>query len=168
MSNPWRRFRRGRAGDPDPAKRDLFLADWRKQAYGEYHIIHSSQYIPCVWPDSIIAGFRKHSSRTQPKEADMTVRVLIKRVVPREKAKEMIPLFRQMRQLATNQPGYISGETLKSLDRPDVFLVISTWLTSGEWEKWLLSKERREIQAKVDALLGGKTEYEMFQVGTSE
>lgn len=98
----------------------------------------------------------------------MTVRVLIKRVVPREKAKEMIPLFRQMRQLATNQNGYISGETLKSLDRPDVFLVISTWLSADDWEKWLLSKERREIQAKVDALLGGKTEYEMFQVGTTE
>lgn len=98
----------------------------------------------------------------------MTVRVLIKRVVPREKAKEMIPLFRQMRQLATNQSGYISGETLKSLDRPDVFLVISTWLSAEDWEKWLLSKERRGIQEKMDALLGGKTEYEMFQIGTGK
>jgi heme-degrading monooxygenase HmoA len=97
----------------------------------------------------------------------MNVRVLIKRVVPREKAKEMIPLFRQMRQLAMSQPGYISGETLKSLDRPDVFMVISTWQSAEDWEKWLLSKVRQEVQAKIDDLLGGKTEYEMFQIGTT-
>jgi len=98
----------------------------------------------------------------------MTVKILITRVVPREKAKEMVPLFRQMRQLATNQPGYISGETLKSLDRLDVFMVISTWQSADKWEKWLLSKERQAVQAKIDALLGGKTEYEMFQYGVTE
>lgn len=98
----------------------------------------------------------------------MTVKILIRRIVPREKAKEMVPLFRQMRQLATKQQGYISGETLKSLDQLDVFLVISTWLSAEEWEKWLLSKERQEVQAKIDALLGGKTEYEMFQYGATE
>ena len=98
----------------------------------------------------------------------MTVKILITRVVPRDKAKEMVPLFRKMRQLATNQPGYISGETLKSLDRLDVFMVISTWQSSEEWEKWLFSKERQEVQTKIDALLGGKTEYEMFQYGAAE
>ncbi len=98
----------------------------------------------------------------------MAVKVLIKRDVHREKAKEMIPLFRQMRSLAIDQPGYISGETLKSLDKPDVFLVISTWQSSEDWEKWLLSKERQEIQGKMDSLPGGKTEYEMFHYGFSE
>ena len=57
----------------------------------------------------------------------MAVKILIKRNVPADKAKEMIPLFRKLRALATEQDGYISGETLKSLDRPDTCLVISTW-----------------------------------------
>ena len=95
----------------------------------------------------------------------MVIKVFIKRVVPEDKAKEMIPLFRQMRVLATNQSGYISGETLKSFDRPDSFLVISTWQSSEYWEKWLLNQERREIQNKIDALLGGKTEYEIYFYG---
>ncbi|MFW5810084.1 MAG: antibiotic biosynthesis monooxygenase family protein [Thermodesulfobacteriota bacterium] len=98
----------------------------------------------------------------------MAVKILIKRKVPREKAREMIPLFRKLRTLATNQPGYISGETLKSLDRPDVFLVISTWQSAEDWEKWLISKERQEVQDQVDALLGGKTEYEVFHYGFTE
>jgi len=98
----------------------------------------------------------------------MAVKILIKRKVPKNKGKEMIPLFRKLRALATNQSGYISGETLKSLDRPDVFLVISTWQSPEDWEKWLISKERQEIQDQVDALLGGKTEYEVFHYGFSE
>ncbi len=98
----------------------------------------------------------------------MAVKILIKRNVPQDKAKEMIRLFRQMRSLATEQPGYISGETLKSLDKPDLFLVISTWQSSEDWEKWLINEGRQKIQKEIDTLLGGKTQYEMYHYGFSE
>lgn len=95
----------------------------------------------------------------------MSVKVFITRTVSPEKRQEMLDLFKEMRSLAMTQPGYISGETLKSNDRPDVYLVVSTWETAEAWEKWLLSKERQSIQEKIDALLGGKTHYEMFRYG---
>ena len=98
----------------------------------------------------------------------MAIKVLIKRRVPPAKAKDMIPLFRKMRALATEQPGYISGETLRSLDDPEDYLVISTWQASENWQDWLNSSQRQGIQAEVDALLGGKTEYEVFHYGFSE
>ncbi len=98
----------------------------------------------------------------------MSVKVLITRTVPLDKGRQMLQLFREMRSLATAQAGYISGETMKSNDRPDVFLVISTWESASDWEKWLLSKERQAIQEKMDALLGGKTHYEMFHYGFRE
>ena len=92
----------------------------------------------------------------------MSVKILIKRKVPEGKAKEMLPLFKQMRVMANSQSGYISGETMRRLDRPDEFLVISSWQTSDDWENWVKSDERMEVQAKIDALLGGKTEYEIY------
>ena len=98
----------------------------------------------------------------------MSVKVLIKRTVPKDKARGMLYLFREMRSLATRQDGYISGETLKSSDRLDVYLVISTWESVDDWENWLKSKERQEIQNKIDALLGGKTAFEMFHYGLRE
>ena len=98
----------------------------------------------------------------------MSIKVLIRRNVPEAKAKEIIPLFRRMRAIATSQPGYISGETLKSSDRPEVFLVISSWQSSDDWEKWLISKDRQEVQSEIDTLLGGRTEYEVFHYGFSE
>ena len=98
----------------------------------------------------------------------MSIKVLITRTVPLDKARDMLNLFREMRSLATGQDGYISGETLKSSDRPDVYLVISTWESADDWENWLKNKERQEIQGKIDALLGGKTASEMFHYGLRE
>ncbi len=98
----------------------------------------------------------------------MSVKVLITRTVPQEKGRDMLNLFREMRSLATAQDGYISGETLKSADRPDVFLVISSWDSAQDWENWLKNKDRQEIQGKIDDLLGGNTSYEMFQYSLRE
>jgi len=98
----------------------------------------------------------------------MAVKILIRRQVPQEKAREMIPLFRQMRASATAQSGYITGETLRSLDNPREFMVISTWQSSDDWNRWLQSNERNEIQKKIDDLLGGETKYEIFHYGFSE
>jgi heme-degrading monooxygenase HmoA len=98
----------------------------------------------------------------------MAIKILITRTVPPEKAREMLSLLREMRSLATTQVGYISGETLKSNDRPDVYLVISSWKSPEDWEKWLLSAERQALQEKMDGVLGGKTTYEMFNYSLRE
>lgn len=95
----------------------------------------------------------------------MAVKILITRTVPHDKALTMVGLFREMRALATAQPGYISGETLKSLDEPDLYLIISTWQSVEDWNTWLTSKERQEVQSKIDELLGGKTKYQAFHYG---
>ena len=98
----------------------------------------------------------------------MAVKILIKRTVPRDKAKELIPLFRQIRSLAIEHPGYISGETLKRLDGPSQFLIISTWQSSEDWDRWVNSDERTRLQNKIDDLLGDKTEYEIYHHGFKE
>lgn len=98
----------------------------------------------------------------------MAVKVLIKRSIPESKAREIIPLFRRMRALAMNQDGYISGETLRNLDNPEEFLVISSWQTSEEWNNWLKSEKRQEVQSQIDLLLGGHTHYEIYHYGFTE
>ncbi len=98
----------------------------------------------------------------------MAVKVLIRRKVPEDKARKMIPLFREMRSLANEQPGYITGETMRNLEKSDDFLVISTWETSDDWKRWVQSDARQQIQSKIDALLGGQTEYEIFHYGFAE
>jgi heme-degrading monooxygenase HmoA len=98
----------------------------------------------------------------------MAVKILIRRSVPEDKARDMIPLFRKMRTLANEQPGYITGETMRNIENPDEYLVISTWATSDDWKRWVESNERRQIQSQIDKLLGGKTVYEIFHYGFVE
>ena len=98
----------------------------------------------------------------------MAVKVLIRRKVPEDKGRKMIPLFREMRSMANQQSGYITGETMRNLEKPDEFLVISTWETSEDWKRWVQSEQRRQIQEQIDTLLGGKTEYEIYHYGFAE
>ncbi len=93
----------------------------------------------------------------------MLVKVLIKRSVTREKEAALVDLITQLRTLASRQPGYVSGETLRNAENPDEYLVISTWQSMEDWKKWFDSKERSSIQDKIDGLLGKKTAYEVFQ-----
>jgi heme-degrading monooxygenase HmoA len=93
----------------------------------------------------------------------MPVQVIIKRKLQIDSPKNLIPLLTQLRNHAKNQPGYISGETLKSLDNPEEYLVVSVWKTADDWNKWFQSKERRDIQGQVDSLIGERTFYEVFE-----
>ena len=92
----------------------------------------------------------------------MSVKIIIKRKVPKNLEIELLPLIKKLRILTTKHPGYISGETMNRVDKPGQSLVISTWQTSEDWEKWLNSQERKAIQDQIDTLLGEKTEYEIY------
>lgn len=95
----------------------------------------------------------------------MSVRIIIVRHVPKEKAAELRPLLLQMRSLANAQSGYISGETLVNYDDPSENLVISTWKTLDNWNVWLKDPERRSLQAKVDEITGAETMYSVYYNG---
>ena len=92
----------------------------------------------------------------------MAVKILIKRTIPEDRVNDLMPFFRQLRALATSQSGYISGETLKRIDRPGQYLVISTWETMDDWRSWVMSSKRKEIQGLIDAMLGQETQYEIY------
>jgi heme-degrading monooxygenase HmoA len=92
----------------------------------------------------------------------MAVKIIIKRIVPQNKAEALKPLLQKLRNLAMQQLGYISGETFKRIDRPGESLVVSTWQSMENWRAWVMSDERRGIQEKIDHLLGEKTDYEVY------
>jgi heme-degrading monooxygenase HmoA len=98
----------------------------------------------------------------------MSIKVMIKRKWQVDKPEELLPLLAALRDTAREQPGFISGETLRSLDDPEDFLVISIWETADDWNKWIQNKNRRDLQGKVDSLIGEKTFYEMFETVSME
>jgi heme-degrading monooxygenase HmoA len=93
----------------------------------------------------------------------MAIEVLIKRKIEQgPQARKVVPLILQLRALATFQPGYISGETFFNVDNPEDCLVVSRWETREDWERWLHSEERSEIQKKIEDFTQEQTEYVVY------
>jgi hypothetical protein len=60
----------------------------------------------------------------------MAVQVIIRRTFNDDKkARKLAPCIVRLRSLASIQPGYISGETLRCLDCLGEYLVNSSWNT---------------------------------------
>ena len=89
----------------------------------------------------------------------MAVKILIKRSIGQEVAPVVRPLIIELRAHAMRQHGYISGETLKCIDKPNEYMVISTWQSLDDWHSWLNSQERKILEEKIDSITGKATEY---------
>ena len=92
----------------------------------------------------------------------MSIKIVIRRKVPKDKEKELLPLIKELRIATTRQTGYISGETLQRIDKPGETVVVSTWERAEDWNRWATSPERSVLQVKIDNLLGKETEYEIY------
>ena len=95
----------------------------------------------------------------------MTVRVLIKRKVVPGNEFALSDLLTRLRTLALQAKGYISGETLHSLEDVNESLVISTWESLEDWRAWEANAGRRDLQAKIDRLLVYPSEHRVMVYG---
>ena len=93
----------------------------------------------------------------------MSVHIMSVRKFQIEETKKLISLLAELSSRSKEQPGHVSRETLRSLDNPGEYLVRCEWETVEYWDKWLHSKERRDIQGKIDSLIGEKTFFEVFE-----
>ena len=93
----------------------------------------------------------------------MPVHVVIKRKMIISHPEKLTPLLRDLSERAKLQEGYISTDTLQSIDDPGEYLVVSRWETEENWKVWFQSQERRDLQGKVDSLIGERTGYEIFK-----
>ncbi|HOK07465.1 MAG TPA: antibiotic biosynthesis monooxygenase [Syntrophales bacterium] len=93
----------------------------------------------------------------------MAVKIFIRRRIPKgEDSKKLFELIKELRRRATGRPGYISGESLVSVDDPSCLLVVSTWRHMDDWKAWENDPERMEIQKKIDEIIGAETVYEGY------
>jgi heme-degrading monooxygenase HmoA len=96
-------------------------------------------------------------------ERVMAIKILIKRNVTDNNILRLTVLLKKLRSLTMSQPGYLTGETLKRIDKSDECLVISTWRSVEDWNKWVANPKRNTIQKEIDTLLGKETEYAVYE-----
>ncbi len=91
------------------------------------------------------------------------IRIHVRRNIPEDKKEDVMRLIIKLRSMSMGKPGYISGETLKRLDKSGESLVVTKWQSVHYWNQWFQSEERSEIQSNIDQLLGEETQYEIYE-----
>jgi heme-degrading monooxygenase HmoA len=92
----------------------------------------------------------------------MAVRIIIDRKVKKGKESDFSKLLRELRSKAIPSKGYISGETLRSLDDSCNYIVITTWQSVDEWKRWEKDPERKKIHAKIEKLMARPTKTKIY------
>jgi heme-degrading monooxygenase HmoA len=92
----------------------------------------------------------------------MLVRAMISRRIPKEKEKEALGIITELRLMASNYPGYVSGETLQNVEDPRDYLVISTWQSREAWDVFFADPKRKALQERIDLLQERATEYRVY------
>jgi heme-degrading monooxygenase HmoA len=95
-------------------------------------------------------------------EAVMSVRVIIERQVEPGQEARLRLFMTQSRTKAIKAKGYISGETLKALDDPNKFIVLSNWNSAEDWNAWVKDPERVKLQEELKPLLTGKEKCTVY------
>ena len=100
----------------------------------------------------------------------MAIKSLIHRKIKPGREKDLSEAVKELRSKAIHAQGYISGETLRSIEDPSVHLVISTWKSI---EDWVDNPERKALEQKIDAILEEPSkitpyEYEFLSVDMAE
>ena len=95
------------------------------------------------------------------------VKILIKRKIKDGNMQASSRLLINNRNGAMRQHGYISSETLRSIDDPDVVVVVSMWQSRNDWEQWKNSEARAANENEFKEYIIGETEYEHYSLGLS-
>jgi quinol monooxygenase YgiN len=81
------------------------------------------------------------------------VKVLIERHVQKGKEGYLIDLLNKLRTELVQQPGYVSGELLQSLEDKATIYAISTWFSTLDWKSWEGDPRRLAIESQIESLL---------------
>lgn len=92
----------------------------------------------------------------------MSITVISKRVFKIGKNDKLIPLLQKLRKNAEKQKGFIARATFTNVKDPAENIVISEWKSEEHWQRWMKKKKVKDIQGKIDSLIGEKTVFEVY------
>ncbi len=92
----------------------------------------------------------------------MAVNVIMKRTPKSGVMGILTAVLQELRQLATSQPGYISGETLYSAFNPGSTIVVSKWMSLQHWQEYENCPERRALLDRLNPLMDEPTTTEVY------
>jgi heme-degrading monooxygenase HmoA len=95
------------------------------------------------------------------------IRVMIDRKA--KAGEDLSALLVELRVAAiTRFPGYIGGETLVNVEDRNNIVVLSTWRSIEDWERWSNSETRINLYKRIEPFLQEKLSVKIFEVMATE
>lgn len=81
------------------------------------------------------------------------IRVIIERILAEGLESHYEEAAREALIRTMAQPGFLSGESLCDVARPNRRIVLGSWRSRQDWEAWYHSDERRDCIARIRPML---------------
>ena len=91
------------------------------------------------------------------------IRVLIERHIAEDHVQHYEKAARDTLQLAMQAHGFISGEVLKNAYDPNHRMVVATYRTLQDWQRWAGSPERKEMMETLGPMLETEEKVTIFE-----
>jgi len=98
----------------------------------------------------------------------MAVKIVIERRVLPGQERRVLEILRELRIRCLDEPGYISGETLRDSEDAHNLVVISTWFGLGDWRRWAQSDERQKFETRLRQHLAAPERVRVLLEGLTE
>jgi heme-degrading monooxygenase HmoA len=95
----------------------------------------------------------------------MAVKIIIDRKFKEAPMPESLKVINELRILAMQQSGYISGETLVGIEDIQNVVVLSSWSSFEDWERWENSQDRRKLENELTPHLEEPVKIRPFLLG---
>jgi antibiotic biosynthesis monooxygenase (ABM) superfamily enzyme len=77
------------------------------------------------------------------------IRVIIEREIAEELEKYYEAAIAELLDVMANAPGYLAGESLVEIQRPNHYVVVTRWANEDAWNRWFHSRERQEVADRI-------------------
>lgn len=81
------------------------------------------------------------------------IKVFINRKVPHELQTPYTEVAKAILHASMKSEGFIKGEVMHDINDPEHRLVVATYKTLDDWNRWYLSQERRELMNRLQPML---------------
>jgi len=91
------------------------------------------------------------------------IRVIIEREIAEGLEQFYQAAIADLLDVMASAPGYLSGESLVEIHRPNRYLVVTRWANEAAWNRWFQSPERQQMLNVIRPFLQQDEKFTLLQ-----
>ena len=91
------------------------------------------------------------------------IRVIIEREVAEGLEEFYESAIANLLDVMANAAGYLSGESLVEIHRPNKYIVVTRWIDESAWNQWYMSNERQQMLDAIRPFLLNEEKFTLLR-----